>query len=270
MNSSERNTLNRRDLLRQGGLALSLGALVAACGSGRGGGDAPGRIGIVVPTDEEPADLTVDDAVLLRTLQSLEYAVIELHTRLLDMGVLGDDTALAERFIDDHRRHADAIGGFVVMAGGEPFECANPFAMERAVEPVLAAIETSDDPTRDAYNTVSAFETLLGESYQALAARLEDRALRTDPSLIGGEEHRHAAYVAMQLNPDTLVHPDLSGEEAEEETTFPTPYAIEWTFGSLTGIDLTVGAPNEDDGSRFEIQLQTPGENTFVYNDLSC
>jgi hypothetical protein len=244
MDSTERNTFNRRDLLRQGGLALSLGALVAACGSGRNGSDSPGRIGVIVPPAEDTADLTIDDAVLLRTLQSLEFAVIELHTRLIDMDVLGD-------------------------AGGEPFECANPFAMERAVEPVLGAIETSDDPTRDALNTVSAFETLLGESYQALVPELEDAALRSAPSLVGGEEHRHAAYVAIQLNPDTLVHPDLSGDEAEEEATFPVPYAIESTFGSLTGIDLFIGAPTEED-SRFEIQLQTPADNSFVYNDMSC
>jgi hypothetical protein len=270
MNSNDRTSLNRRDLLRQGGLALSLGALVAACGTGRSGGDAPGRIGIVVPPDDDAGDQTVDDAVLLRTLQSLEYTAVDLHTRLLEMDVLGDDASLAERFIEDHRRHADEIGGLVVMAGGEPYECANPFAMARSVEPVLEAIEASDDPTRDALNTVSAFETILGESYQALVALLEDSSLRTAPSLVGGEEHRHAAFVAMQLNPDTLVHPDLSGEEPEEETTFPTAYAIESTFGLLTGVDLTVGAPDEADGSRFEVQLQTPAENTFVYNDLSC
>lgn len=269
MNPNDRTSLNRRDLLRQGGLALSLGALVAACGSDRGGSDAPGRIGVVVVPEDEPADLTVDDAVLLRTLQSLEYALIELHSQLLEMDVLGPDASLVERFIDDHRRNADEIGGFVVMAGGEPYECANPFAMSRAIEPVLGAIETSDDPTRDALNTVSAFETLLGESYQSLVVRLEDASLRSAPSLIGGEAHRHAAFVAMQLNPDELVHHDLTGEEPEEEATFPTPYAIESTFGLLTGIDLLVGAPDAD-GSRFEIQLQTPAENTFVYNDLSC
>lgn len=77
MNSTERKTLNRRDVLRQGGLALSLGALVAACGSGRSGSDAPGRIGVIVPPENETADLTVDDAVLLRTLQSLANADAE-------------------------------------------------------------------------------------------------------------------------------------------------------------------------------------------------
>lgn len=270
MNSTERKTLNRRDVLRQGGLALSLGALVAACGSGRSGSDAPGRIGVIVPPENETADLTVDDAVLLRTLQSLEYAVIELYAGLLDMDVLGDSASLVERFIEDHRRHADQIGSFVIMAGGEPYECANPFAMTRAVEPVLAAIELSDDLTRDALNTVSAFETLLGESYQALVVHLEDPALRAAPSLVGGEEHRHGAYVAVQLNPDNLVHPEISGDDAEGEATFPRPYAIESTFGLLTGIDLVIGAPNDEDGSQFEIQLQTPAENTYVYNDLSC
>ncbi len=269
MTSTDRTSLNRRDLLRQGGLALSIGAVVAACGSGRSGRTDPGRIGVIVAPEDETGDLTVDDAVLLRTLQSLEYAAIELHTALLDMGAFGDAADVAERFIDDHRRHADEIGELVTQAGGTPYNCANPFAMDRAVEPVLAAIETSDDQMRDALNTASAFETLLGESYQSLVAQLEDASLRTAPALIGGEEHRHAALVAIALNPDVLVHPDLSGDEAEEEATFPTPYAIESTFGLLTGIDLTVGAPAED-GSRFEIQLQTPAENTFVYNDFSC
>jgi hypothetical protein len=270
MNSNERNSMNRRDLLRQGGLALSLGALVAACGSGRSGSSDPGRIGVVVVPPEEPADLTVDDAVLLRTLQSLEFAVIELHTRLLEMGAFGDDAAVAERFIADHRRHADEIGALVSQAGGTPYECANTFAMSRAVEPVLEAIETSEDQHRDALNTASAFETLLGASYQSLVPQLVDASLRSAPSLVGGEEHRHAALVAMAVNPDELVNPALSGEETVEETAFPTLYAIESTFGSLTAVDLRVGAPSEDDGSYFEVQLQTPAANTYVYNDQSC
>jgi hypothetical protein len=269
MNPTEPSSLSRRDLLRQGGLVLTLGAIVAACGSDESS-DAPGRIGVVVIPPDEQADRTVDDAVFLRTLQSLEYSTIDVYTRLLDLDAFGDNADIAERFIEDHTRQAEEIGGLVSQAGGTPYECANPFIQDRAVEPVIAAVETSDDPQRDGLNSAYAFEEWLGRSYQAIVARLVDGALRTPAMAIGGENQRRAALVALEINPDQIASPSLTGEEATETTEFPPVYAIASTFGQLTAVDLVVGAPSEDDGARLDVQLQTPAENTFVYNDMSC
>ena len=267
MNPFDHN-LDRRDLLKQGGLALSLGALVAACGSDRGGSDDPGRIGFVAAGEEDPGDTTVDDAVLLRTMQSLEYAVIELHTSLLDMGAFGDAAPVAERFIADHQRHADEIGELVTQAGGEPFACANPFFMARSVEPVLAAVEASDDVTGDALTAAEAFESNLGASYQALVADIEDAELRASMIAVGGEECRHAAAVALAINPDVPA-PELAAEDNFEEGSAAPVYAIPAPFGQLTGIVWT-GSTALDDGSFPSVTLQTPAENTYAFNDRSC
>ena len=40
-------------------------------------------------------------------------------------------------------------------------------------------------------------------------------------------------------------------------------------FGKVSGIDLVIGAVTAE-GSRFAIQLQTPAQNTFVYEYMSC
>jgi hypothetical protein len=269
MTTPDPTPFSRRDLIRNGSLAISLGALLAACGADRSGSDAPGRLGLEDLPDEPSRDTSVDDAVLLRTLQSLEHAAVELHTRLLDMGAFGGAAAVAERFVADHEGHSDAIGELVTAAGGTPYACANAFVMERAVEPVLAAIADSDDAERDALNTAHAFESLLGASYQAIVARIDDGALRAGAMSVGGDEHRHAAVVAMAINPDP-VNPEMVGEAMPDGGEFGIPYAIPSTFGLLTGIELVVGAPSGEEQARFAITLQTPAENTFVYNDLSC
>ncbi len=167
-------------------------------------------------------------------------------------------------------RHAADLGVLVGRAGGEEFTCANPFIMERAVGPILGALEDSDDLHRDVLNIAHAFEALAGATYQALVASLEDPSMRSTAMLIGGEEQRHAAALAAAINPDALISPVLFGEPVEaDDEGFPVPYAIPSTFGQLTGIELVVGARN-DEGARFSTQLQTPADNTFVYDYLSC
>lgn len=264
-------SLDRRSLLRNGGIMLSFGAIVAACGSGRSGSDDPGRLGVAAPAPTLP-EAELNDGVLLRTAQSLEYTAITVYEAAASLDVLNDtETALVERFVADHERHAAAIGALVTQVGAEEFTCANPFLMDRAVEPTLAALEGSDDLHRDVLNIAFAFESLAGASYQALVGVLSDKALRSDAIRIGGEEHRHAAMLATLISPDTLINPALLGENAvdTDDEGFPTVYAIPATFGQLTGINLVVGARN-DEGARFSTQLQTPAANSFVYDYESC
>jgi hypothetical protein len=263
--------LSRRDVLRSGGLFVTIGAITAACGSNDAGGT-PGRIGFApppptLPPVEEPAN----DVTLMRTLQSMEYTALELYKALTATGVLStDEAALFDRLVQDHTAHAATVGALVVGAGGEEFQCANTFMMDRSVAPVLAAMEGSDDVHRDVLNIAFSFESLFGASYQSFVRLLQDLPLRTAVMTTGGEEQRHATVLARLINPDQVFSPTFFGEPEEKDADgFIVPYAIPSVFGKVSGIDLVVGAVNEE-GARFSIQLQTPAENTFVYGYMAC
>ncbi|MFZ8998019.1 MAG: ferritin-like domain-containing protein [Ilumatobacteraceae bacterium] len=264
------STIGRRALIRHSALTVTIGALAAACGSGRTGSDAPGRLGVAdeaTPLLDEP----VDDLTLLRTAQSLEHTAIDVYAAAGSTGVLAaGEAALVQRFVDDHRRHSDSVGGLISARGGELFECANPFLVDRAVTPILAALDGSDDLKRDLFNIAYAFESLAGASYQALVPALTEPALRRSAMEIGGEEQRHAAALAAALNPTTYFNPMLTGgQPGTDAVGIPLRYAVPSVFGTVGGIDLVVGAVN-DEGSRFSIQLQTPAANSLVYSDASC
>lgn len=270
MTNEPRRQLDRRALLRNGTLALSFGAIAAACGAGRSGPTNPGRIGVIEPNPTLPPG-DVNDVVLLRTAQSIEYTALAVYEAAAGLDVLSsDEAALVGRFVTDHERHAAAIGALVTQAGGEEFTCANPFIMERAVAPILGALDGSDDLHRDVLNIAHAFESLAGASYQAVVSSLEDLGLRRAAIVIGGEEQRHAAALAAAINPDELISPAVFAEPVvADDAGFPIPFAIPSTFGQLSGIELVVGEIQGDEG-RFSVLLQTPAENTFVYDYLSC
>ncbi len=248
---------------------LSMGAIVAACGD-RSGSTDPGLLGDAAPLPTLP-EATVDDLVLLRTLQSLEYTALEVYSAAGRTGVLtSGEASLVERFVSDHTGHAALVGTLIADAGGEEFTCANPFLMDRAVNPILAALKGSDDAHRDVLNIAHGFESLAGASYQAFVASLKDKMLRRETMRIGAEEHRHAAALAAAINPKVLLSPIFFGLPVDKDADgFPIPYAIPAAFGRLTGIDLVVGGTDEE-GARFSTQLQTPAANTFVYDYQSC
>jgi len=77
----------RRKLLHTGGLTLSLGAIIAACGEDRAGGTEPGRVGNAPDVTPLPAG-EVDDVVLLRTAQSLEHSALDAYTAARSLDVL--------------------------------------------------------------------------------------------------------------------------------------------------------------------------------------
>jgi hypothetical protein len=260
--------MSRRTLLRNSGLVVGLGAIAAACGEDASG--APGRIGIAPPPATLPEGV-VDDVALLRTAQSLEYSVLEVYEVLMGTGVLSaDEQALFDRLVADHTRHAAEVGELIVAAGGEQHQCPNAFFMRRSVTPAMDALDGSDDVHRDVLNIAFSFETLLGQSYQSYVKRLEGLNLRSAMVVIGGEDQRHATVLARIINPDNTFAPTFFGEPEEKDSDgFPIPYAIPSVFGSVAGLELVVGAQN-DEGARTSVQLQTPAENTFVYDYMSC
>ena len=263
--------LSRRQVIQSGGMLLAFGAIGAACAANDAGGT-PGRVGIAppVPTLPEVED-PPSDATLLRTLHSMEYAALELYKALVAKNVLNaDEQPIFDRIIQDHTRHADEVGQLITGAGAQPYACPNEFMMDRSVNPVLAAMEGTDDMHRDVLNIAWAFESNFGASYQSFVKLLQGLEYRTAVAFHAGEEHRHAEVLARIINPDDTFSTTFFGvPEEKDEAGFPIPYAIPSVYGKVSGIDLVVGDVTPE-GTRFSIQLQTPAQNTFVYEYMAC
>jgi Ferritin-like domain len=263
--------LTRREALQSSGVVLAFGVVAAACASNESGGE-PGRVGFAPPPPTLPeVEDPPSDATLTRTLQSMEYAALELYKSLLAMNVLTDEEQpVFDRIVEDHTRHADEMGQLITGLGAEEFACPNPFIMDRSVNPVLAATDGSDDLHRDVLNIAWAFETNFGASYQSFVSMLQAPELRTAAVLDAGEECRHSTVLARMINPDETFASTFFGVPEEKNAEgFVVPYAIPSVFGRVSSVELVVGNVNAE-GSRFSIQLQTPAANTFAYEYMSC
>lgn len=270
--TSVARAIDRRTLLRSGGLALSLGAIVAACGDDRGGLEEPGRIGVAPPRDPLP-DAPVNDVVLLRTAQSIEHTAVDLYGIIDGFGVLdGAMATTAERFTENHVAHAATVGALITARGGEQFACANPWIMDRVFGPVLEAMDDTDDLRRDALNLAHSIENLAGATYQLFTGFLGEAELRQAVMAIGAEDHRQAAALAMRITgtPEAYFSPALEGLELEpDEAGVPIPYAVTARFGQLGAKELVVGS-RDAEGVRFSTSIQTPAENSYVYEYMTC
>lgn len=263
---------DRRTLLRRGGLTLGLGAFLSACAADFGGDTAPGRVGLVESETALP-DGVVNDVVYLRTMQSLEHSVVELLSALIAAGhFTAAQQSYIDRFIADHVAASEALGEHITEAGGEPYACENTWVRSRFIDPVLAAIATSDDASRDARSSAHAFETMLAHSYQHLVGIAAEPAVRHGLMSLGAAAARRSALLAVQASASSFGYfgPEIDGEAAETDADgFPVGYALPATFGQVGQIPLLVGAV-DDEGARYSTSLQTPAENTFVYDYMSC
>lgn len=264
--------VSRRRLLATGGATLSLGALLAACGKSSPNEGAVSRVGTVPPTTALP-DAVVNDVTLLRTATSIEYSALFVYDAVQSAGLLSGDAAeLAKRFAEDHQRHAELFADLTTELGGEEFRCPNPRLQRVYVEPAVAliagdseaGIEPSPDPVADVLTLAHALESLAGATYQSFVPLLVDRGLRADAMQVGEQEARHAAVLAMAINPEQLINTsDLPGGEPIAEGA-STTFAVPGAFGSLAPIPVTIGAPDET-GARRTVNLETPSLNSFVY-----
>lgn len=271
MNFQLNSRTDRRQVLKAGGLTVTLAALAAACGENRGGDDAPGRVGNA-PVVTAPQDYTVDQAVLVRTASSLEYTAIAVYELVRDFDVL--DGNLLDRLISDHQGTADIMVGLTQSAGGVAWTEPNPWYMDRVVAPLVESItsgDRSDDDIRaDLFNTVVALENLAASSHQELASvttDVEARVAHLEAALL---EARHGAYLAIENAGDSknYISPALLGEDVARLESGAIPYyAISSTFGETAQIDLVAG-PGDENGVRPSFALQTPAANSFVYNEL--
>jgi Ferritin-like domain len=315
--SSGRGALfGRRDILRIGGFTVATTAVIGACGEHDRG--QVGRVG-AVPTTAKLPDPVVTNVTLLRTASSLEHSVINVYSQVIGNSDLLDPKYddLAKRYMDDHTAHAALFEQLTTKAGGTPWTCANPKLDDTIMNPVLSritkgadatasakAIAASDDPRRDVLNFAHGLETLAGATYQALVALFSDAELRADAMTVGAREARHAALLALTINPDrpgglvnfadavnaepaspptTTIAPSTTvqnianaGGGAPTPTSAPVQFteipsvtAIPSQFGGLGAIQLVVGAGDEN-GTRLKLNLETPSLNSFVFEYMTA
>jgi rubrerythrin len=314
--SGRRALFGRRDILRIGGLGVATAAVISACGEHERG--EVGRVGAVPSTAALP-DAVVTNVALLRTASSLEHSVINVYRQVIGNSDLLDPKLddVAKRFMEDHQGHAELFEELTADAGGEPWMCGNPKIDDVIINPILAritqgsaatataaAVEASDDPRRDVLNFAHGLESLAGATYQAFVALFSDPSLRRDAMTVGAREARHAALLALTINPDRpggLVNfaDAVNAEPASPPTTvpqttttlqnianapgaavpspstpavpqteIPTVTAIPSQFGTLAAIQLVVGRGDEN-GTRLKVNLETPSLNSFVYEYMT-
>jgi hypothetical protein len=267
--SIERTNVSRREAFKIGGLTVSVAALVAACGEDRGGDTAPGRVGYAPPVTDPP-DYNVDDAVLLRTASSLENTAVSVYEQALQIEGLGEPVqTLFEQLIDNHQAVADEMGALTDAEGGIPWECTNPWLDNRLIEPVLSAIASSDDPARDVFNFAVALEDLAASTHQVLSVELSSPEAKTATLNAATLESRHSAAIVIAMRgPDGYISPAVVGDGVPtDDDGVPERYAVSSRFGSVGQAELIVGSANEN-GVRQSFLLQTPAENSFIYNEL--
>jgi len=273
-----RSGIDRRQLLRAGGLAAGLAAVLAACGESAKG--EPGRVGFA-PTPTDLAKQNIDDGVRLRTATSIEYTIMDVYATITKSGALQpDDQALVDRLIVDHQAAADRLAELTTQFGAEPYECTNAWYMDRVVPPIFENINgdeakdipPSDDPARDMLATVNAWESMDGAMYQGMVETLASPELRSETMKIGAMAGRHAAVSAIHHTgaPDAYFDPVLiGGEEPQPKDGLLPLFAIPTEFGSLAPTQLVIGAPSSA-GTRFTIPIDTPADNSYAYTDQSC
>jgi hypothetical protein len=271
--------LGRRQLLVTGGATLSLGALLAACGGESSAGE-PGRVGYAPAATALPTE-TVDDAVLLRTAQSIELTIVDVYGTITDSGALtGASADLLARLIEDHTAAAGQAGDLVIQAGGEPYECTNSWYMERIVPQIFENIDgdpeqdipPTDDPARDMLAVMDAMESMATSMYQGFVEMLTVPELRAESVALGAQAARHSAAVAIQSTgaPNAYVSPAVRGEEVEANESGLVPlHAIPSQFGTLSPYSLVIGAASSA-GTRFTLPIETPADNSYIYNGLTC
>jgi len=291
--------LDRRALLRIGGVTVAGAAFVAACGSA---GENPiGRVGTGA-TKPTLAEAKVDNGVLLRTSASLETSIANAYQRMLDSGILaggsatyadlGDQSDLVAKLQEHHTASAVTFNELAVAAGAEAWDCGNPRLDSAYIEPAFtrvlegaaatdaaAAIEPSDDACRDMINMVLVLENLSAETCQAMVPLVTEAAQRVAFMTVGARSARQAALVALTIHPGAFVAgspvvaeaPTTTAPAGDEppQTEIPLPVAITSQFGSLAPITW-IGGKGDENGVRMKVNFETPSLNSLTYATDSC
>ena len=310
--------LGRRDVLRIGGFTVATAAVISACGEHARG--EVGRVG-AVPTTVKLPDAIVNNVVLLRTASSMEHSMINVYSQVIGNSELLDPKYddVAKRFMDDHVAHAKLLEKLTTAAGGTPWTCSNPKFDDVVVDPVIAritvgapatstseAIPPSDDPRRDILNFVHGLESLVRRDVPGASSRCSpSRRCAATAMTIGARESRHAALLALTINParpggqvnfsdavnaqpaspPTTVAPTTTVQDIAtpaggtapapvQQTEIPTVTAVPSQFGSLAPIQIVVGAGDRErhqtEGQHGDAELQLVHLRVHEADLLSC
>jgi hypothetical protein len=313
----DNSLLGRRDVLRAGGLTVAAAAVISACGEHARG--EVGRVG-AVPTTVPLPDAVVTNVVLLRTASSLQHSIIAVYDQIIGKSDLLDPkfNDLMKRFRADHADHAKTFEKLTTDAGGTAWTCANPKIDDTIINPVVSriikgvdasasakAVGPSDDPRRDVLNFTHGLEFLAGATCQSFVVLFSDPSLRMAAMQVGARSARHAALLALTINPARpggLVNftDAVNAEPASPPTTtipattttvqniatpsggaapaapppqteIPSVTAIPSQFGGLAALQIVVGKGDEN-GTRLKLNLETPSLNSFIYEYMkpSC
>jgi Ferritin-like domain len=303
--------LGRRDILRIGGFGAATAVVITSCGAETG---EVGRVGSVSTTVPLP-DAAVTNTTLLRTSSSLEHSIINVYSQVIGNSDLLDPTFddTAKRFMEDHAAHAVMFEKLTTEAGGTAWTCGNPKIDDVTIQPVLdriikgtpatavaPEIPPSDDPRRDILNFLHGLEAMAGATYQSFVVLFSDPSLRASAMTVAANETRHAALLAMTINPDrpggwvnfndavnaepaspptTTIAPTTTQQNIADapgaavptdsttpvqQTEIPAVTAVPSQFGGLGAVQIVVGAGDEN-GTRLKVNLETASLNSFVY-----
>ncbi len=283
------SSLDRRGLLRLGGLTAVGAAVLAACGNTEAG--EIGRVGIGATQPTLP-EAPVTNAVLARTSAAYENSIAAAYQRILDGGYAKDHADLVTAFLDHHTKAAETFNGLATQFGGEAWTCGSTRLDAAYLNPIFdrvlngaaatdqaKAIEPSDDVDRDMINLVLALENLSAETCQAMVAQFTEPAARGESMKIGARSARQAALVALHINPKAYVGASPAAQPAPTtsapadagpaQTEIPLPVAIPSTFGSLSGITY-IGGSGDENGVRLKVIFETPSLNSLAYPFDTC
>jgi hypothetical protein len=207
--------------------------------------------------------------VYLRTSSSVEATIIDVYNAMLARsGVVETAATAIQELVVRHEELRDRIAALTEQAGGTPWTCANPWIVERLVEPVTIQIDASDDPGRDMLSFAIALENLAAATHQTYTGLLTQVDLRTGLASASSVDARNAAtLVVVSRGPDGYVSPAINGGETPETDGIPDDFAIAFRFGSVAQFNLVLGAPDEN-GVRTTYTINVPAENGYIYNEL--
>ena len=287
MSNESLNQVDRRTVLRLGGMSVALGAVLAACGAGENGGttgvgpEGIPQIGTAPPLKAEGSKV-ISDARLLRTATSMHYNGIDAIDRVLALGFVSYDVAGAARgYRGLLQQQADALAAATTAAGAKPYEQRNAAIDENIVTKALDLINVSATKGDDASRFLHAFATLAAETHQSFVPLLTTPELRGAAMQIGAVHHRVSALLARLISPENLVNVDgITIAAPITETTVaaegdtaagpaPTPvYQIPGAYGPLGAVQVVLGKLGvDDDFKRTQLNIETPSLNSLVADE---
>jgi hypothetical protein len=289
--------VDRRGFLRAGGFTVALAAILAACGEANNG-EGPERVaqaGTAPPLAEPPSGKVTDD-VLLRTLSSIHYNILDAIAAVVDLGVMTPEfTAAAENYAAILPLQATVLADATTGIGGNAFNEANPVVARRIIEPALALIAVSPVQGEDCAYFIQGLATWAAATHQSFTPSLSVPSLRGTAMSVGSVHARVATGLAYIISPENVVTEDqvtlaapppavtattvdagLPTTVASGETTttvggipeFLPVYQVPTAFGAMSPVEIILGKPGaERPLTRRVFAVDTPSLNSLMYDD---